>query len=260
MGVLQNGRKPRTTDLNPTKPSSAWNNRIVNRHMPKHSKRFAALAKMVEPAKVYSIEEAVALVKQTATTKFDSSIEIHIRLGIDPKKGEQQIRGTVVLPNGIGKTKKVCVFTTSDKVAEAKAAGADIAGSTELVEEIKKSGKVDFDIAVATADFMKDMASVARILGPKGLMPSPKNETITTNIKKTVEELKKGKIAFKNDDTANIHQLIGKASFDADKLAANYRTFIDAVSKVKPENMKGVYIKKVVMCSAMGPGLQVALQ
>jgi large subunit ribosomal protein L1 len=228
--------------------------------MPKHSKRFAALAKMVEPAKVYSVEEAVALIKQTATTKFDSSVEVHIRLGIDPKKGEQQIRGTIVLPFGIGKSKRVAVFTTDDKIADAKAAGADVVGGLDLIDEIKKSGKVDFDIAVATPDIMKDMAAVARILGPKGMMPSPKNETITTNVKKTVEELKKGKIAFKNDDTANIHQLIGKASFAPDQLAANYRTFIDAVAKVKPESMKGVYIKKVVMCSAMGPGLQVALQ
>src|SRR3989339_1988189 len=181
------------------------------------SKRYMELSAKIDKNTAYPPEEAIKLVKETASVKFDPSVEIHVRLGIDPKKGDQQIRGTVVLPHGSGKNKKIVVFATGEKAKDAKEAGADIVGAEELIEEIKKTGKCDFEIAVATPDMMKSLAVVARILGTKGLMPSPKNETVTMDIKKTVEELKKGKIAFRNDDTANLHVTIGKASFDAAK-------------------------------------------
>ena len=225
--------------------------------MSKHSKRFAQLQALVDQDKVYNLEEALETIKKTATTKFDSSVEIHIRLGIDPKKGEQQIRSTVVLPHGVGKTKKVAVFAEGEKAKEAKAAGADFVGEDDLIEEIKKSGKIDFDVAIATPETMKKLASIAKILGPKGLMPSPKNETITTNIKKTVEELKKGKVTFRNDDTANMHQSIGKASFTTAQLVENFNALLEALEKAKPETSKGTFIKSIVMTSTMGPAVKV---
>ena len=225
--------------------------------MKKHSKRFTKLNTQVDKEKVYSLEEALELVKKTATTKFDSSVEIHIRMGIDPRKGDQQIRSTVVLPHGIGRTVKVAVFADGEKAKEAKEAGADMVGEEDLIDEIKKSGKCDFDVAVATPDMMRKMAMIAKILGPKGLMPSPKNETITNNIKKVVEELKKGKITFRNDDTANIHQVIGKVSFDTAKLNENFKAFIEAIEKAKPETMKGIYINAISLASTMGPGVKV---
>ncbi|HCC23574.1 TPA: 50S ribosomal protein L1 [Candidatus Falkowbacteria bacterium] len=228
--------------------------------MPKHSKRFLAAATQVDKNKVYSLVEAVEILKQTATAKFDESFEAHFRIGIDPKKGEQQIRSTVILPHGIGKKVRVAVFAAGDKAKEAKEAGADLVGEVDLIEEIKKSGKCDFDVAVATPDMMKPMAVIARILGPKGLMPSPKNETITTNVKKTVEELKKGKIAFKNDDTANVHQVIGKVSFDAAQIADNFRAFMEALEKAKPDTSKGVFIKSISLTTTMGPGLRIDLK
>jgi large subunit ribosomal protein L1 len=211
----------------------------------------------VEKDKIYPVEEAMELVKKTATTKFDSAIEIHVRVGIDPKKGEQQVRSTVVLPHGNGKTVKIAVFAEGDKAKEAKEAGADIVGDDELIASIKQSGKADFEVAVATPDMMKKMAVIAKVLGPTGIMPSPKNETITTNVKKAVEELKKGKVAFRNDDTANIHQSIGKASFDTQHLTDNFKSFMAAVEKAKPETSKGNFIKSVYIASSMGPGIKV---
>ena len=213
----------------------------------------------IDTTKSYSIEEAVKLAKEIATTKFDASVELHFRLGIDPKKGEQQVRGTIVLPHGTGKSKKIAVFADGDKVKEAKDAGADIVGGQELIDEIKKTGKVDFEVAVATPDMMKNLAAVAKVLGPRGLMPSPKNETITMNVKKVIEELKKGKIAFKNDDTANLHQVIGKASFDEAKLIENCKTFIEAINKAKPEATKGTFIKSLTLATSMGPGIKIAV-
>ncbi len=225
--------------------------------MPKHSKRFTALQGQVDKDKVYTTEEAVNLVKTTSTTKFDSSVEVHVRVGIDPKKGDQQVRGTIVLPHGNGKTTRVAVFVEADRMKEAQDAGADLVGEEDLIAEIKKTGKCDFDVAIATPETMKKLSSLAKILGPKGLMPSPKNETITMNIKKAVEELKKGKISFRNDDTANVHQSIGKVSFSNEQLTANFKAFMEAIEKAKPESSKGVYIKNVVLTSTMGPGLKV---
>jgi large subunit ribosomal protein L1 len=223
------------------------------------SKRYADLAAKIDKTKAYSPEEAIKLTKETATVKFDPSMEIHIRLGIDPKKGDQQIRGTVVLPHGIGKSKKIAVFATGDKAKDAKEAGADIVGAEELIEEIKKTGKCDFDIAVATPDMMKALAVIARTLGTKGLMPSPKNETITADVKKTVGELKKGKIAFRNDDTANLHVTIGKASFEDAKLLENFNAFIEALEKNKPESSKGKLIRNATMNSTMGPAVKLQI-
>lgn len=209
--------------------------------------------------KSYSIEDAIKLMKEQKKKKFDESVEVHLKLGIDPKKGEQMIRATVVLPYGTGKTKKIAVITAPDKQKEAQVAGADIVGGEEMIEKIKTSGKIDFDILVSTPDMMKNLAKVAKILGPKGLMPSPKAETVTNNISKTISELKKGKVNFKNDDTSNVHQVIGKISFDDKKLAENFNTFIDEIRKIKPSSSKGTYLKNVVICSTMGKGIKVAV-
>ncbi|MFA6537569.1 MAG: 50S ribosomal protein L1 [Patescibacteria group bacterium] len=207
--------------------------------------------------KNYPIAEALDLVKKSAKAKFDETVELHIKLGIDPKKGEQQVRGNVVLAHNFGASKKVAAFVSADKAKEAKEAGADLIITEAELEDFKKAGKTDFDVAIATPEMMKAMAPLARILGPKGLMPSPKNETITMNIKKTIDELKKGKISFKNDDTANIHLAFGKASMKPEELLANYQAFIDAITKSKPETSKGTYLKNITICSTMGPAIKV---
>lgn len=224
-----------------------------------HSKRYQELAKKIDQEKSYQINEAIKLIKDTATTKFDGSVEVHVRLGIDPKKTEQQVRGAVTLPNGTGKTKKIAVFVSPEKEKEAKEAGADIIGGQDLIDDIKKTGKVEFELAIATPDMMPKLAVIARVLGPKGLMPSPKNDTITTNIKKTIEELKKGKINFKNDDTGNIHQVIGKISFEENKILQNYQIFIEALKKAKSSSTKGTFIQNISISSSMGPGVKVEI-
>lgn len=223
-----------------------------------HGKKYQKVSALIDPKKSYSLEEAVKLLKQTATTKFDSSVELHARLGIDPAKGDQQVRGNISLPHGTGKEKRVAAFVEGEKVKEAKDAGADLIGGAELVDEIKKSGKCDFDVAVATPDMMKILSGVARVLGPKGLMPNPKNDTVTTQIGKIVSELKKGKVSFKNDDTGNVHQLVGKISWDEAKLKENVQAMVDIITKAKPSSSKGVYMQKVVLTTTMGPGIRVA--
>ncbi|MBU4360969.1 50S ribosomal protein L1 [Patescibacteria group bacterium] len=205
--------------------------------------------------KIYSFEEGIKKVKKNAKAKFDESVEVHIRAGIDPKKGEQQVRATCVLPHGTGKTKRIAVFTENEK--EVKEAGADIIGGKDLIQEIKDKGVINFDIAVATPGIMKELAQIAKILGPKGLMPSPKNETVTKDVAKTIKELKGGKVAFKNDETSNIHQIIGKVSWDENKLKENYEAFMQAVNKAKPSGVKGIYIKAVTICSSMGKGIRI---
>jgi len=222
------------------------------------SKRMKALKEKVDKNKIYSPVEAIKLAKETANTKFDASIELHARLGIDPKKGEQQIRATVVLPHGSGKTKKVAAFVTPEKVAEAKEAGADVIYGEEEIKKLKDTGKFDFEVAVTTPDMMPKMAAVAKILGPKGLMPNPKTETVGPNIKKMIEDLKKGKITFKNDDTANVHVTIGRASFTEDQLTENFKAFMDALSKAKPNTSKGTYIQNLIITSTMGPAIRVS--
>jgi large subunit ribosomal protein L1 len=213
-----------------------------------------------EKNKSYSIEEAVELVKKTSKVKFDASVEVHFKLGIDPKKGDQQIRSAVTLPHGTGKTIKVAAFVESDKEKEVKEAGADIVGGEELVEKIKTSEETDFDVAVAQTSMMKKITSIAKILGTRGLMPSPKNDTVTDNPAQAVIELKKGKVSFKNDNTANIHAIIGKVSFDSDKIKDNFNTLLTAIKKAKPTGSKGQYIKNISICSSMGPGIKVTLE
>lgn len=223
----------------------------------KHGKKYRAVAEKIEANKIYPIEEAINLAKESKTAKFDESVEAHIRLAIDTKKGEEMVRGNVVLPHGTGKSKKVAVITTT-KAAEAKKAGADLVAGEELIAEIK-SGKTDFDVLVSTPEMMPKLAQVAKILGPKGLMPSPKTETVTQDIQKTVEMLKKGKASFKNDNSGNIHLVFGKVSFETEKLKENFSSFVDAVRKAKPDAVKGTYILSVTICSTMGPGIKVAL-
>lgn len=212
-----------------------------------------------DKTKTYPIEEAVELTKKLSKTKFDASVEIHFRLGIDPRKGDQQIRTAVSLPHGTGKTIKVAAFVSPDKEKEVKAAGADYVGGDDLINEIKKTGKTDFQVAVAEPAMMKNLAAIAKVLGPRGLMPSPKNETVTPNPAKAVAELKKGKVSFKNDDTGNIHIAIGKVSFDSKQLLENYQTILETIKKVKPSSSKGVYIKNVSITSSMGPGIKVSV-
>ena len=223
---------------------------------PMLTKRVKQLYQTFDKSKTYPLAEAVVLVKKNATAKFDETIEVHMRLGIDPKKGEQQVRGVVVLPNSFGKSKTVAAFVPRDRVKDAKEAGADFVYTDDDIENLKKTGKIEFDIAVSMPEMMKTISPLARILGPRGLMPSPKNETITTNLAKTISELKKGKVAYKNDDTANLHQAVGKAGNTEEQLLANLSTFIDAVKKSKPETSKGVFIKSITICSTMGPAIK----
>jgi len=221
----------------------------------KKGKKYSVAAEKVEKGKQYGIDEAIALIGETKVAKFDESVEAHFKLGIDVKK--DQVRGTVVLPYGTGKTKKVAVVT-STKEKEAKDAGADIVGGEELIEKIKNGKAGDFDVVVATPEMMPKLAQVAKILGPKGLMPSPKTETVTDKIKEAVESLKKGKSAFKNDNTGNVHQVVGKISFEAAKLKENLEAMIEAVEKARPTGSKGTYIKSITICSTMGPAIRIS--
>ena len=216
-------------------------------------------AQELDKTKSYPIKEAIALTKKLAKAKFDASIEVHFRLGIDPKKGEQQIRAAVNLPHGSGKTIKVAAFVSDEKNKEVKEAGADYVGNEDLIEKIKKTEKTDFQVAVAEPTVMKNLAKIAKILGTRGLMPSPKNETVTPNPAKAVAELKKGKVSFRNDDTGNIHTLIGKVSFKETQILENFNTLLNAIKKAKPVGSKGIYIKNISISSSMGPGIKVEI-
>ena len=224
----------------------------------KHGKKYRAVAEKVEKNKLYTAEEAMQLVKETKVAKFDESIEVHVKLAIDPKKGDEQVRGTVILPHGTGKTAVVAVVT-STKAKDAQAAGADVVGGEDLIEKIKNGKAPAFDVLVASPEMMPKLAQVAKILGPRGLMPSPKTETVTDKIKEAVESLKKGKASFKNDNTGNVHQVIGKSSFEASKLQENHAAFIDALQKAKPSGVKGKYVTGISICSTMGPGMKISL-
>ncbi|MFZ2975489.1 MAG: 50S ribosomal protein L1 [Candidatus Moraniibacteriota bacterium] len=227
-----------------------------------HGKKYRAVAEKIDKNKIYSLEEAVKLMKENKLAKFDESVEVHIKTNIDPKKGDQQIRGIVDLPHGTGKSKAIAVIT-STHAKDAKEAGADIVGGEELIEKIKSgkafSGKDKFDILIATPEMMPKLASVAKILGPKGLMPNPKTETVTTKIKETVAALKKGKAAFKNDDGGNVHQIVGKVSFEDAKLSENIKTFVNSLEKSKPAGLKGKMIAGITICSTMGMGIKISL-
>lgn len=222
------------------------------------SKRYRAAAELIDAAKTYSIDEGLALIKKTATTKFDASVEVHFRLGIDPKKADQAVRLAIELPHGTGKTMKIAVFAKGPAATAAKEAGADLVGDDDLIKEIKASEKTSFDVAIATPDMMKLLAPIAKILGTKGLMPNPKNQTVTPEPAKAVLAWKKGKQAVRSDDGGNLHGMIGKASFPDEQLKANFEAFLEAVRKAKPSESKGTYIKSITLTSAMGPGIKIS--
>ncbi len=223
----------------------------------KRGKKYKKVLELIDKNKEYSLEEALELIPQTSTTKFDATVEVHIKLGIDPKKSDQQIRTTLTLPHGTGKKRRIAVFAEGKATDDAKAAGAVLVGGEELIEEIKRTGKTDFDIALATPEMMKHLAKIARILGPRGLMPNPKADTVTPNIKKAMEDLSKGKQELKNDRSGNIHLAIGKVSFERGKLKENFEAVLEAVKRAKPEEAKGTYIKSVTLTTTMGPGIKV---
>ena len=222
----------------------------------KETKRFGAAKKLVDSSRSYTVDEAMALVKQTATAKFDETIEVSIILGVDPRHADQMVRGVVVLPHGTGKTQRVLVFAKGDKATEAQNAGADIVGGEELVDKIARENFFDFDVCVATPDMMRFLGKLGKVLGPKGLMPNPKSGTVTNEIANAVKEIKAGKVEYRVDKTAIVHVPVVKASFDADNLAANFNTLIGAIIKAKPASAKGTYIKSVVLSSTMGPGIR----
>src|SRR5438309_4890625 len=225
--------------------------------MTKRSKSYEQAAALVDREKLYSPSEAVKLAKQTTTTKsFDSTVEVAMRLGVDPRKADQMVRGTVSLPHGTGKTARVAVFATGDKADEARAAGADIVGGDELIEQVN-GGMLDFDAAVATPDMMGKVGRLGRVLGPRGLMPNPKTGTVTNDVAKAVEDIKGGKIEYRVDRHANLHFLIGKASFDDTQLAENYAAALDEILRLKPASSKGRYLRKITVSTTMGPGIQV---
>ncbi len=222
----------------------------------KRSKAYRKAAEHIDPERIYSPLEAAQLAKETATTKYDPTVEVAMRLGVDPRKADQMVRGTVNLPHGTGKTARVIVFATGDKAAEAEAAGADVVGSDDLVERVQ-GGYLDFDAAIATPDQMAKVGRVARILGPRGLMPNPKTGTVTQDVTKAVSDIKGGKINFRVDKQANLHLVIGKASFDAQTLAENYAAALDEILRTKPSSSKGRFLKKVTFATTMGPGIPV---
>jgi len=222
----------------------------------KKGKRYSEAAKLIEKTNLYDLEEAVTLVKKSASAKFDETIEAHLRLGVDGRHADQQVRGAVVLPHGTGKAVKVLVFAKGDKVDEALAAGADYAGGDELVPKIQNDGWLDFDVVVATPDMMGVVGRLGRVLGPKGLMPNPKAGTVTMDVTKAVNDIKAGKIEYRLDKSNIIHVPIGKASFSEEQLTDNFQTLIEAVIKAKPSAAKGQYLKSVVIASTMGPGVK----
>ncbi len=217
-------------------------------------KRMEAAVKAYDKSKTYTFEEAANIVKTNAKAKFDETVELHVKLGIDTKKADQQVRTTVALPHGTGKTKRIAVIAKGEHAQEAQKAGADRVGAEDIVEEVTK-GKIDFDVLVATPDTMKDLAKAAKILGPRGLMPNPKSGTVTFDLANTIKALKAGRIEFKADAYGIVHAIIGKASFDAAKLAENAKAVMDTILRVKPSTSKGVYVKSISMSSTMGPGV-----
>lgn len=222
----------------------------------KKGKKYAEAAKLIDRATFYDAAEAINLVKKTAVAKFDETVEAHIRLGVDGRHADQQVRGAVVLPHGTGKTVKVLVFAKGDKVAEAEAAGADFVGGDELVPKIQNDGWLDFDVVVATPDMMGVVGRLGRVLGPKGLMPNPKAGTVTMDVAKAVADIKAGKIEYRLDKTNIIHVPVGKASFTEEQLADNFQTLMGAIIKAKPASAKGQYLKSVTLSSTMGPGVK----
>ena len=223
----------------------------------KRGKRYQESAKLVEAGKVYEANEALEVIDKMPKTKFDQTVELHVKLGVDSKHADQQVRGTVVLPHGTGKTQRVLVFAKGDKAKEAEEAGADFVGAEELVPKIEKENWFDYDVIVATPDMMGVIGRLGKVLGPKGLMPNPKSGTVTMDVKKAIAEIKSGKVEYRLDKTNIIHLGFGKVSFGPEKLLENYNTIIDAIIKAKPAAAKGQYIKSVSISTTMGPGLYI---
>lgn len=227
--------------------------------MAKRGKKYLEAAKKIDRQKSYDLTEAIELVKETAVANFDETIELAFRLGVDPKKADQQIRGAVVLPNGTGKTQKVLVFAKGEKLKEAEAAGADYVGDVEYINKINQ-GWFDFDVVVATPDMMAEVGKLGRVLGPKGLMPNPKTGTVTFDVTKAINDIKAGKVEYRVDKAGNVQVPVGKKSFDNEKLQENIQTMVDAIVKAKPAASKGTYMKNITIASTMGPGIRVNTQ
>ncbi len=224
--------------------------------MANKGKRYQDVRKLVDSSRVYPPAEALQLIRKCATAKFDETVEVAFKLGVDPRHADQQVRGTVVLPNGTGRDVTVAVFAKGEKAQEAEAAGADVVGAEDLAERIQ-GGWLDFDVAIATPDMMSVVGKLGRVLGPRGLMPNPKTGTVTMEVAKAVSDVKAGKVEFRVTKEAGMHVPIGKVSFDEDKLMGNYRALLDAVTKARPQASKGVYIRKLAVSSTMGPGIRV---
>ena len=222
----------------------------------KNGKRYTAIAGQIDKSKLYEVEEGLALAVSTARAKFDETVELHLRLGVDGRNADQQVRGVVVLPNGTGKTVKVLVIARGDKADEASKAGADYVGAEEIVSKIQNENWLDFDVCITTPDMMGVVGRIARVLGPKGLMPNPKSGTVTMDVVKAIQDAKAGKVEYRLDKTNNIHVVIGKVSFGAQKLQENYDALMNAVIKAKPAAAKGQYIKNVTVATSMGPGIK----
>ena len=223
----------------------------------KHGKKYNDSAKLIENGKFYDVEEAVEVAVKTATAKFDETVEVHVRLGVDSRHADQQVRGAVVLPNGTGKTVRTLVITKGDKIKEAEAAGSDFVGSEEMVEKIQKENWMDFDVVIASPDMMGMVGRLGKVLGPRGLMPSPKAGTVTPDVAKAVTEAKAGKIEYRLDKTNIIHCPIGKVSFGAEKLQENFDALMGAIIKAKPAATKGQYVKSCTLATTMGPGVKI---
>ena len=221
--------------------------------MKKRSKKYEELLKKIDKKTLYSAEDAIKLAKDSALTKFDSSVELAVRLNLDTKKVDQQLRGAFVLPNGTGKTKRILVLAKSEKAKEAEKAGADYVGDLDLIEKIEKKNWLDFDVIIATPDMMPLLGKLGKVLGPKGLMPNPKTGTVTNDIEKAVSDVKKGMIEYKTDSFGIVHTIIGKVSFSEEKLVENLNAFMDLIKKIKPTASKGIYIKSIVISTTMGP-------
>ena len=224
--------------------------------MKKHGKKYVEASKKVDSTKLYSVDEAISLVKETSVTKFDSTVEVAIKLNIDAKKSDQNLRGSFVLPNGTGKKKKVLVIAKGEPATKAREAGADYVGDKDMIDKISKENWFDFDVIVATPDMMPELGKIGKVLGPKGLMPNPKTGTVTTDVVKAIEDINKGMVQYKNDANGNIHTIIGKVSFDNAKLAENLRYVVTTVAKAKPASVKGVFINSITVTSTMGPGIK----
>ena len=227
--------------------------------MAKKSKRYAEAAKLVDSTRQYSIEEAVALMKETSTVKFDATVELSFSLNVDPRHADQQIRGAMVLPNGTGKSQKVAVVAQGDKAKAAQEAGADFVGDMDIIEQIQK-GWFGFDVLIATPDMMGKLGKLGRVLGPKGLMPNPKTGTVTPDVAKAIDEIKKGKVEYRVDKDGKLNVMIGKVSFTEQALAENYKALYDQIVRVKPATVKGAYIKGVTVSTTMGPGIKVTVE